>query len=167
LKRLNLSPPLRTVALDAELTVEVRRLTLATLGELLPHEAGPVVVPDDASPAEKLAPLRPATDFAVRVIEALVVGWNVVCSETDAPQPVSGRVARLMLEAEPALVQAVYQEVWQRAIIECVRLAEEGNASAPSPNGSTAPALNTAPTATDPAPTAPRARPARKRGKAS
>ena len=148
-KRLDLSGKPRWVVIDPDLSLQVQPMSPAQLRAVVPSLAD--LKPEDGAvdPAKADA----GFDLLLDMIEAHVVGWTVEDLEGQ-PAPVSRAAAEALLVAEPDLAGPIMSAIMGRAVAQAEVLRDEGNASAPLRNGTSAGAPNTAGTAKAPAPTA-------------
>ena len=113
----------------------VRVLTLPLTSAVLISLRGDVALQD----AESLAPAEQALRFAKAVASRVITEWEGVGDDMGDPLPVTAEAASALMDVFP-----LYRAFEANYIGSWLRLESEKNVSAPSPNGTSAGALDTA-----------------------
>lgn len=143
--RLNLSNEPRWLDLGAGLHLQVAPITTAIMAA-----ARSDIAVTDAT--EDMAQEALAVIMAKAVARRAVLDWEGVGNADGQPVPVTADGIDALLDIWP-----VFEAFQRECLAPHLMLEQEKNASAPSPTGSSAAAINTAPPAPGSAATAPRA----------
>ena len=145
MRRLDLRPI--EARYDDDLVFTFRRLTMPDMVELVRGTAMEAAI---FSGGEVSIPEAEALELCLRIVDMLAIGWTVVDHE-DAPLPVTRAAVAQLITEDPRLIAWLIEQVFAPAVEGFALLDAEKNASAPSPDGTTAGAETTARRARKPA----------------
>lgn len=159
MRRLNLSRKPAWLTIDPDPEAELRMLVLPLRRVDLLRMIGPMAdMLINANPTTKGEAVRGALslcEMAVTLALELVQEWTVVDTDTGERLPVTREVAEALFD-DLGLAARFVEAVTAGMAREAEALESEKNDSAPSPNGFTAAADDTANPATAPVPSVPR-----------
>ena len=138
MRRLDLRP--MEARFDADIAFSFRPLTLPDLIEIV---RGTAMEPLLEGGGALDMPTREALEIVLRLIDTLATGWTLA-DHDGAPLPVTRAATAQLITEEPALLQWFLDAVLLPMMERFALASAEKNASASSPNGTTAGAKTTA-----------------------
>lgn len=151
MKRLDLRREPRWVKIDEELSLLARPLSRSECTGILAPWIEPITVAEKSAAAGdivgQLGGITASVGLAADLVMAAVTDWTVLDAETDGRMAVTREAVEALIDAEPALAEAMIDALLGPTIHREEALRQEGNASRPSPNGTTAAATPIAPPA--------------------